>query len=211
MTSGSPLVASGGVADCEHGTWTLRDTGPEFVGCEVVPKALHAQLGLTCTPFGTSTTGPTSDGDPGASNPPCTPQPCAVGSDGVAVSLSQIRHVTSANGEPVLEFDLRVVNGSPWELGIGPEAYVQLVLTDGSKVDMGPDDGPQALGRAECYGNPFMSGTDTEIYHLRPGESLTVPKPLCFALDPNQAPVESVSFNDENGPGPEVVRIAGIR
>jgi len=145
---------------------------------------------------------------PGHTDSSCTPKPCAVGSDGVVASVSNITHTTSTDGRPVLEFHLRVVNGSPAELGVGPETYVTLLLADHSTVTMGPDDAPQALGRTECYGNEFMGGTDPSIFHLHPGESITVPKPLCFALAPSGAAVTAISYSDENGPAPEVVNLS---
>jgi len=84
---------------------------------------------------------------------------------------------------------------------------MSLILTDRNEVVMDPGDGPQALGLTECYGNLFMGGSDTEIYHLQPGESLTVPRKLCFVLDPGKSSVAAVRFSDENGPAPEVVNV----
>jgi hypothetical protein len=162
---------------------------------------------------GGSGAGPGSDGSgllspkQGFSNTSCSPKPCAVGTDAVAVSVSQIAHTKTADGRPLLEFNLRVVNGSSAELGVSPESQVSLILTDRNEVGMDPSDGPQALGLIDCYGNLFMGGSDTEIYHLQPGESLTVPKKLCFILDPGKAAVASVRFSDENGTAPEVVNI----
>jgi hypothetical protein len=143
----------------------------------------------------------------GFSSTDCSPKPCAVGSDGVAVSVSNIARVTTPGGKPVFEFNLRVVNGSPSELGVGPQSYVRLLLADRNEVWMDSGDGAKALGRPECYSDVFQGGTDTDIYHVQPGESLSIPKPLCVALDPSQAPVIAVSFSDENGPAAEIVNI----
>jgi hypothetical protein len=177
----------------------------------VLTVALSTVL-LGCGGSG-SAAGPGSDGSsllspkPGFSNTTCSPKPCSVGTDAVAVSVSQIAHTKTADGRPLLEFNLRVVNGSSAELGVSPESDVSLILTDRNEVVMDPGDGPQALGLTECYGNLFMGGSDTEIYHLQPGESLTVPRKLCFVLDPGKSPVAAVRFSDENGPAPEVVNV----
>src|SRR4030088_548790 len=88
----------------------------------------------------------------GFSNTTCSPTPCAVGSDGVAVSVAHISHTKTADGRPVLEFNLRVVNGSSAELGVSPESQVSLILADHNEIGMDPSDGPQALGIPECYG-----------------------------------------------------------
>jgi len=121
--------------------------------------------------------------------------------------VTNIEHTMTGDGRPLLEFTLRVVNGSTAELGVDPEAQVNVLLTDHTEVTMSPEDSASAVGHPECYTNVFMGGTDS-AYHLQPGESITLAKKLCYVLDPSKAsPPAAVSFSDENGPAAEVVKI----
>ncbi len=201
-------------SDCVTALKTLSKDGRAVAR----PLAVTGLVVALCTVLlgcggGGGAAGPGSDGGAllspkqGFSNTTCSPKPCAVGTDAVAVSVSQIAHTKTPDGRPLFEFNLRVVNGSSAEIGVSPESQVSLILTDQNEVGMDPNDGPQALGLTECYGNVFMGGSDTEIYHLQPGESLTLPKKLCFTLDQAKSPVAAVRFSDENGPAPEVVNI----